>query len=109
LSAINEDGREASLGCRVAGRGGRGARASSRPPRAALPRALVTLAARRGVASARIIREPTFGGMPPISVRTSTPPLWYALSWIALGGVTMFASSRSSRVRSRHDRGRPPR
>jgi 4-amino-4-deoxy-L-arabinose transferase-like glycosyltransferase len=36
------------------------------------------------VASARIIREPTFTGMLRHVVRTeSTPPLWYALAWLA--------------------------
>lgn len=36
------------------------------------------------VASARIIREPTFTGMLRHVVRTeSTPPLWYALAWTA--------------------------
>jgi hypothetical protein len=35
------------------------------------------------VASARILREPTFGGMLRHVARTeSTPPLWYALAWL---------------------------
>ena len=35
------------------------------------------------VASARILREPTVGGMLSHVVRTeSTPPLWYALAWL---------------------------
>jgi hypothetical protein len=36
------------------------------------------------VASARILQEPTFGGMLARAARTeSTPPLWYALGWAA--------------------------
>ena len=49
-----------------------------------LPRAFGDALWQDEVASARIIREPTFGGMLHHVVRTeSTPPLWYALGWIA--------------------------
>ncbi|HEY5294724.1 MAG TPA: hypothetical protein VIJ70_04530, partial [Gaiellaceae bacterium] len=43
------------------------------------------------VASARILREPTFSGMLHHVARTeSTPPLWYALAWLAhRGGVSI--------------------
>lgn len=48
-----------------------------------LPRAFGDAFWQDEVASARIIREPTFGGMLHHVVRTeSTPPLWYALGWV---------------------------
>jgi len=49
-----------------------------------LPRALADSFWQDEVASARIIREPTFGGMlHHVALTESTPPLWYALAWMA--------------------------
>ncbi|MGH3001286.1 MAG: glycosyltransferase family 39 protein [Gaiellaceae bacterium] len=49
-----------------------------------LPRALTDSFWQDEVASARILREPSFGGMLRHVARTeSTPPLWYALAWLA--------------------------
>ncbi len=48
-----------------------------------LPRALGDAFWQDEVASARVVREPTFGAMLHQVVRTeSTPPLWYALAWL---------------------------
>ena len=48
-----------------------------------LPRALGDAFWQDEVASARVIREPTFGAMLHQVVRTeSTPPLWYTLAWL---------------------------
>ena len=48
-----------------------------------LPRAFSSSFWQDEVASARILREPTFGGMLHHVERTeSTPPLWYALGWL---------------------------
>jgi hypothetical protein len=49
-----------------------------------LPRAFSDSFWQDEVASARILREPSFGRMLRHVVRTeSTPPLWYALAWVA--------------------------
>ena len=49
-----------------------------------LPRALGDAFWQDEVASARVVREPTFGAMLHQVVRTeSTPPLWYSLAWLA--------------------------
>lgn len=48
-----------------------------------IPRALSDAFWQDEVASARILREPTFAGMLRHVARTeSTPPLWYALAWL---------------------------
>jgi len=48
-----------------------------------LPRALGDAFWQDEVASARVVREPTFGAMLHQVVRTeSTPPLWYSLAWL---------------------------
>lgn len=56
-----------------------------------LPRAFGDALWQDEVASARILREPTLGGMLHHVVRTeSTPPLWYALGWIMhRGGIPL--------------------